>query len=145
MNARLLHIALDGWPGELIDGKFRQETRGIRRYCTVGWMHEVAMQQGEPCTCGRLPLVIGRTKRIVRCVAASYGLSYEEVHRLMRRNDHCEMWAGDLDRSETMRSALRKVLSRDLVDVQTEADAVVAAMHPAPVKPLIQPPATRRQ
>ena len=142
MNARLLHFALDGWPGELIDRKFRQKTRGFRRYCTVGWMHEVAMQQGEPCTCGRLPIFIARTKRIVRCVAASYDLSYDEVHRLMRRNDHCQMWAGDLDRSETMRSALCEVLTRDLVDVQTEAEAVVAALHPAPEKALIHLPVT---
>jgi len=128
MNASLLWTALDRWPEELIARKFRLRRQRLLRYCAVGWLHEVAVAAGEPCRCRGLPLPVFKAAGIeatVRCVAAAYDLDYEDVHRLMRKNDHLEMWDGDRDRSARMRRAVRSLLGRRSGDVLEEAGAVV--------------------
>ncbi len=133
MNARLLWAALDRWPEELIARRFRSKRHRGLRYCTVGWLHQVAIAQRAPCSCRVLPWRLLPLKATLRCVAAAYDLEYEEIHRLMRRNDHLEMWGGDRDRSARMRGAVRTLLARAAGDVQSQVDGLLAAAALRPV------------
>lgn len=111
INGPLLKDAMDDFPPELIRLSLTSWWPWKKRFCTIGFLHEV-LKQKKLCTCKNsildaVNLNIQKSPT-VRCVAHHYGLPVVTVSKLIDQND--QFSGTRAERSVQMRSKLQALL-----------------------------------